>query len=126
VPVVDLCGWGSADSREEATALNRSTGKGRLVALAAETGRTLWERRLPSPDFGCATVSNDVVFTSTLDGTVYAFAARNGSLLWHARMGADVNACPTVVGDVLIVGSGIRRPGGPLPELVAFGLRDAN
>jgi hypothetical protein len=41
-------------------------------------------------------------------------------------MGADVNACPTVVGDVLIVGSGIRRPGGPLPELVAFGLRDAD
>ncbi len=126
VPVVDLCGWGSADSREEAAALNPSTGKGRLVALAAATGRTLWERRLPSPDFGCATVSNDVVFTSTLDGTVYAFAARNGALLWHARMGADVNACPTVVGDVLIVGSGIRRPGGPLPELVAFGLRDAD
>ena len=75
VPVVDLCGWGSATSRQPLTSVVPSRGKGRLVALDAATGRALWVRRLPSPNFGCATVSNDVVFTSTFDGTAYAFAA---------------------------------------------------
>jgi len=51
-----------------------------------------------------------------------AFAARDGRLLWHARLRAGVNACPTVVDDTLLVGSGIRRPGEAMPELVAFAL----
>jgi outer membrane protein assembly factor BamB len=68
-------------------------------------------------------VSNDVVFTSTLNGSVYAFAARDGRLLWHASMGAGVRACPAVVDDALLLGSGIRRIGGTASELVAFALR---
>jgi alcohol dehydrogenase (cytochrome c) len=125
VPVVDLCGWGSAVARQEVTALDASRGRGRLAALDAATGRTLWERRLPSPDFGCGTVSNDVVFTSTYDGTVYALAVSDGAVLWRAQMQAGLNACPAVAGDLLIVGAGMRRPGAahPVPELVAFGLR---
>jgi outer membrane protein assembly factor BamB len=123
VPVVDLCGWGSAVARQQVTSVDPSRGRGRLVALDAATGRTLWERRLPSPDFGCATVSNDLVFTSTFDGTVYAFATADGTLVWRERMRAGVNACPAVVGDLVLFGAGIRRrPGGATPELVAFGL----
>ena len=122
VPVVDLCGWGSATARQELTSLRPAQGKGRLVALDAATGRPLWVRRLPSPDFGCATVSNDVVFTSTFDGTVYAFAAANGKLVWRTRMRAGVNACPAVVGDLVLFGAGAPRSGGVTPELVAFGL----
>lgn len=105
VPVGDLCP-------------SSGNGTGTLVALDANTGHTLWLRRLPSPNFGCATVSNDVVFTATLDGTVYAFAAQDGKLLWHARMRAGVNACPTVVDDTLLVGAGV----GTMPELVAYAL----
>ncbi len=125
VPVVDLCVWGSAVARQEVTALDPSRGRGRLVALDAATGRTLWERRFPSPDFGCATVSNDVVFTSTYDGTVYALAVSDGAVLWRAQMQARLNACPAVAGDLLLVGAGVRRPGAAqsVPELVAFGLR---
>jgi outer membrane protein assembly factor BamB len=122
VPVVDLCGWGSASGRQQLTSLRPSRGKGRLVALDAATGRTLWERRLPSPAFGCATVSNDVVFTSTFDGTVYAFAVADGRLAWRTRMRAGVNACPAVVGDLVLFGAGAPRSGGVTPELVAFGL----
>ena len=71
-------------------------------------GASLWERRLPSPDFGCATVSNDVVFTSTYDGSVYAFAVDDGTLVWHERMRAGMNACPAVVGDLVLFGAGVR------------------
>jgi alcohol dehydrogenase (cytochrome c) len=123
VPVVDLCGWGSAVAQQKLTTVDPSRGRGRLVALDATTGRTLWKRRLPSPDFGCATVANDVVFTSTYDGAVYALAARDGAILWRAKMRAGVNACPAVVGDLLLVGAGVRRPNGATPELVAFALR---
>ena len=101
VPVVDLCGWGSATGRQELTTVVPSRGEGRLVALDAATGRALWVRRLPSPNFGCATVANDVVFTSAFDGTVYAYAAADGELAWRTRMRAGVNACPAVLGDLV-------------------------
>jgi alcohol dehydrogenase (cytochrome c) len=122
VPVVDLCGWGSAISRQAVTDVDPAKGHGRLVALDAATGRSRWTRRLTSPDVGCATVANDVVFTSTYDGTVYAFAVQDGALLWHARMPAGVNACPAVAGDLLLVGAGVKRPDGGPPQLVALGL----
>ena len=124
VPVVDLCAWGSAVGRQELTDLDPSSGRGRLVALDAATGSVLWERRLPSPDFGCATVSNDVVFTSTYDGTVYALSVSDGTILWRATMRAGINACPAVVGDLLLVGAGVRRGNGErsVTELVAFGI----
>ena len=74
VAVVDLCGWGSAIARPNVDSIDPARGRGRLVAINAATGRPIWERRLPSPNFGCATVADDVVFTSTYDGVVYAFA----------------------------------------------------
>jgi outer membrane protein assembly factor BamB len=89
VPVANLCG-----------------GRGRFIALDAASGRTLWERHLFSADVGCATVSNNVVFTASGDGVTYGFATSDGRLLWHARLRANVGACPAVVGDTLLVGSG--------------------
>ena len=122
VPVVDLCGWGSAVSRQTLTDVDPSQGKGRLVALDAATGRVSWERRLAAPNFGCATVANDVVFTATYTGTVLGLDTRDGSVLWRARMRAGVNACPAVAGDLLLVGAGVPGRPGSTPELVAYGL----
>ncbi|HLK45285.1 MAG TPA: PQQ-binding-like beta-propeller repeat protein, partial [Acidimicrobiales bacterium] len=98
------------------TTVNPATGRGELVALDLQTGRRLWRRRLPSPDFGCATVARDVVFTSTLDGTLYAFRAADGGLLWRTRAPAGINACPSVVDGRLFVAAGM----GSTPELVAY------
>lgn len=120
VPVVDLCGWGSAVGRQELTTVDPTKGSGRLVALDAATGMTLWERRLPSPSFGCATVSSDVVLTSTFDGTVYGLRAEDGKVVWRARMRAGVNACPSVDDDLVLLAAGVGRRGA-VPELVAFG-----
>jgi outer membrane protein assembly factor BamB len=122
VPVVDLCGYGSATTRQPVTTADPAKGRGRLVALDGETGRRMWERRFPSPAFGCATVANDVVFTATYDGTVYGLDVRTGRTLWHARMRAGINACPAVVGDTLLVGAGVKLPGRAQPELVAYAL----
>jgi alcohol dehydrogenase (cytochrome c) len=119
-PVVDFCSRGSAYGYESLSKVDPSRGRGELVALDAATGRRLWVRRLPQPDFGCATVADGVVFTSTFDGTVYAFDTRDGSKLWSHRMQAGVNACPALSGDLLVVGSGIPLAGRRTLELVAF------
>lgn len=124
VPVVDLCSKGSATGFESLARLDPTAGRGELVALDAATGRRLWTRRLPQPVFGCATVSRDVVFTSTFDGRIYAMAAGDGTTLWTARARAGINACPAVAGDLLLVGAGSPYPGlkHPVFELVAYGL----
>jgi outer membrane protein assembly factor BamB len=123
VPDVDLCGWGSAVASQNVSTIDPARGRGRLVALDAATGRTLWDRRLPSADFGCAAVSNDVVFTSTYTGTLYALATTTGRILWSAKLPAGINGCPAVAGDMVIVGAGIREHPGDRPELVAFRIR---
>jgi alcohol dehydrogenase (cytochrome c) len=123
VPVVNLCYPENATGIAATTFghLDPATGTGALVALDGKTGRRLWQRRLPSPVFGCATVSHDVVFTSTFDGHVYAFAADNGRRLWSTRTEGGINACPAVSGDRLLVPVGIPRRGGR-GRLVTFGL----
>jgi alcohol dehydrogenase (cytochrome c) len=120
VPVVDLCAVGSATTTEPVTSLKLEKGRGQLVGLDASNGKALWERRLPSPVFGCATVANDVVFTSTYAGVVYAFSTRTGKQLWHATMPAGINACPTVVGNMLVAGAGVRLSPQSKPEVIAF------
>jgi outer membrane protein assembly factor BamB len=120
VPVVDLCGFGSATARQSIDSVDPARGRGRFVALDAATGGVVWQRRLPSPDFGCAAVASGVVFTSTYDGTVYGLGTATGRVLWHTRLPAGINACPAVAGDVLLVGAGVGRPGAR--QLVAFEL----
>jgi outer membrane protein assembly factor BamB len=124
VPVVDLCfpesAYGLSGTKFYAT--DYSKGKGELVALDAGSGRRLWDRRFPSPNFGCATVVGGVVYTATYDGRVYGLSTRDGSILAQARMRAGINACPAVAGHLLLVGAGADHPDFPSPvfELTAY------
>jgi alcohol dehydrogenase (cytochrome c) len=122
VPVVDLCYRENATGGAAASfqRLDPARGAGRLVALDLATGRRLWAEPLPSPDFGCATVVHDVVFTSTYAGFVYALASRDGRRLWSARLPAGINACPSVAGTRLYVAAGVPTHRGGALELVAF------
>jgi len=122
VAVDDLCGWGSATGRQSVTSIDPARGRGELVALDAATGQTLWDRHLPSSNFGCATVANNAVFTSTYAGVAYAFAARNGRPLWHAKLPAGINGCPAVDGNLLLVGAGVVQSRSSRPAVVAFAL----
>jgi outer membrane protein assembly factor BamB len=122
VPVVDLCVPESAITTTPLDQVDPSRGKGALVVLDVATGRRVWSRRFPSANFGCATVANDVVFTSTYDGNVYGLAVEDGRILWRAKLRAGVNACPAVAGDELLVGAGVPRAGS-VEELVAYAPR---
>lgn len=108
VPVVDLCMQGSAIGYQNFALVNYAKGTGEFVALSATTGRRLWDTKLPSPDFGCATVANDVVFTSTYSGNIYGLSVRTGRILWAAHEPAGINACPAVAGNLLIVPAGAQ------------------
>ena len=99
-------------------------GTGQLVALDPTTGAARWTRTFTSADYGAATVSHDVVFTSTLDGKIYALSTKDGSTLWSAQAPAGVNAFPAIDGKLLLVGAaapvkGIKHPSN---ELVAYSL----
>jgi alcohol dehydrogenase (cytochrome c) len=127
VPVVDLCFRESAYATSTAQFLltDYAKGRGELVALDAATGATLWTRRFPAPDFGCATVANDVVFTATYDGRLYALAADDGRILWRARARAGINSCPAIAAGMLIEGAAAPNPGigREHDEIAAYALR---
>ena len=124
VPVVELCAQESATTSKSAFLRPPSQGRGVVDALDAETGKTLWQRQLGSPPFGCATVARDAVIVPTYDGTLAAFSAADGRRLWHARLPAGNNSCPAVGRDLLVVAAGAPYPGiaHPQAEVVAFGV----
>jgi outer membrane protein assembly factor BamB len=124
VPVVELCAHESATTSTSAFLRPPSQGRGVVDALDAETGKTLWQRQLASPPFGCATVAHDAVIVPTYDGRLAAFAAADGRRLWRVRLPAGNNSCPAVGRDLLVVAAGAPYPGlaHPQAEVVAFGL----
>jgi len=123
VPVVDLCVSGSATGYQALSSVDPLQGRGELVALSVDDGRRLWVRRFPAPDFGCATASDGVVFTSTLDGSIYGLDAGTGRTLWHARAAAGINACPSIAGGMLFVAAGVPVGNRRGYELVAYAPR---
>lgn len=102
--------------------LEFTTGSGEMDAVDQATGKIKWRTKLPSIDFGGATVVNDLVFTTTYDGTLYALNKETGSIVWKAKLPAGSNAPVMVVGDTVITGAGVPMSAGQTPELVAFRL----
>ena len=99
-------------------------GRGGLAALDPASGKVLWQNKLPSMDFGAATVANDVVFTSDYAGTVYAFDTQTGKTLWTTQAPAGINSFPAIDGDTLLVGAsttGFSK--NPQFELIAYSLQ---
>ena len=102
---------------------NLRAGRGGLTAFDAASGKVLWQNKLPSMDFGAATVANDVVFTSDYAGTIFAFDTQTGKTLWTKKAPAGVNSFPAIAGDTLLVGAGTTGfDKKPQFELVAYSL----
>lgn len=120
VPVVDLCMRGSAHGYVPLAHVDVRRGRGELVALDATTGRQIWRLRLPEPDFGCATVTGGVVFTSSFGGTLIGVDAHNGRRLVARQLPAGINACPAVAGDKLVLAAGVPLAAGSRLEVEAL------
>jgi alcohol dehydrogenase (cytochrome c) len=79
---------------------------GEMVAVNQDTGTVIWDTPLPSSPFGAATVTNDVVFTTTFKGDLYALDATTGAILFKTPLSAGTNAPVAVDGDYVIAGAG--------------------
>ena len=95
-----------------------ASGTGEMVAIDIATGNQLWATNLPQLALGGATVSNDLVFTTTFTGKVVALSRQDGSIVWTAQLPAGSNATLAIAGDMLLAGAGV----GPGAALVAFEL----
>ena len=95
---------------------------GEMVAVNQDTGAIVWDTPLPSSPYGAATVTNDVVFTTTFKGYLYALDATTGAILFKTPMSAGSNAPVAVDGDYVITGAGAAQPGTQRNLIIAYKL----
>jgi outer membrane protein assembly factor BamB len=95
---------------------------GEMVAIAIATGKQLWATKLPQLPLGGATVSHDLVFTTTFTGEVVALSRKNGAIVWTTRLPAGSNATLAIVGNTLLAGAGLRLAKTQHPVVVAYRL----
>jgi alcohol dehydrogenase (cytochrome c) len=83
------------------------TATGEMIAVNQGTGKIEWDVKLPSSPYGAATVTNNVVFTTTYSGYLYAFNAATGAILLKTPLSAGTNAPVSIDGDYVIAGAGV-------------------
>jgi outer membrane protein assembly factor BamB len=118
-PIVDLPARYQSQSKLK---LNLQAGKGELVALDAASGTILWTAHFPTPAYGAATVSGDLVFTTTFDGTIWALDRTNGQTVWHAKLPAGTNAPLAIAGKYLVTAASFPLAAGQQAQVIAYTL----
>ncbi len=94
---------------ESSKAFDASISKatGEMIAVDQDTGKIIWDDKLPSSPYGAATVTNNVVFTTTYSGYLYAFNAATGAILLKTPLSSGSNAPVAVDGDYVIAGASV-------------------
>jgi alcohol dehydrogenase (cytochrome c) len=100
----------------ETAALFKAAGE--MVAVSQDTGKVIWADKLPSTPYGAATVTNNVVFTTTFSGYLYAFNAATGAILLKTPLSSGSNASVAVDGDYVITGAGVQALNSPHRQLI--------
>jgi alcohol dehydrogenase (cytochrome c) len=95
---------------------------GEMVAVDLDTGQVEWDTKLPSSPYGAATVTNNVVFTTTFHGDLYALNAATGAILRKIPLSAGANAPVIVEGDYVIAGAGVPLSEAQQPQIIAYKL----
>jgi alcohol dehydrogenase (cytochrome c) len=98
----------------------RATGE--MIAVNQDTGKIEWDDKLPSSPYGAATVTNNVVFTTTFNGDLYAFNAATGAVLLRTPLSAGTNAPVAVDGDYVIAGAADAMSKGQQSLIIAYKL----
>jgi outer membrane protein assembly factor BamB len=102
--------------------LQLTKGTGAMVALNVSDGSVKWERDLAQPAYGAATISNDLVFTTTFEGKLIALNRDNGNVVWQKQLPAGTNATVAIVGDTLITAASFPQSAGQKPMIIAYRL----
>jgi alcohol dehydrogenase (cytochrome c) len=99
-----------------------ATATGEMIAVSQDTGKVEWTDKLPSSPYGAATVTNNVVFTTTYSGYLYAFNAATGAILLKTPLSSGSNAPVAVDGDYVIAGAGVQAPKSARQLIIAYRL----
>jgi alcohol dehydrogenase (cytochrome c) len=102
------------------SAVEKATGE--MVAVNQDTGTVEWDTPLPSSPYGAATLTNDVVLTTTFHGDLYALDAATGAILFKTPMSAGSNAPVAVDGDYVIAGAGAALSSTQQDMIIAYKL----
>jgi alcohol dehydrogenase (cytochrome c) len=121
VPVVDVpTTYSSATSPLGTPDFTKAAGE--MVAIDIASGKQLWDTKAAGAILlGGATVSNDLVFTTTLNGGLAALSRKDGSIVWTAQLPTGSNSTLAIAGDTLIAGAGVPRAT-QHPAIVAYRL----
>ena len=77
--------------------------KGLLMAIDADSGRSLWQIKTKLPFTGGPGVSGNLLMMGTQDAEVFAFDATTGTQLWSATVTSEVLAAPTEADGVVVI-----------------------
>ena len=102
--------------------LDFKQGTGAMVALDVKTGAVKWQTTLPQPAYGAATVSNDLVFTTTFDGKLIALSRATGAIVWETQMSAGTNATVAITGDTVLTAASFAAAKGQKTLIIAYRL----
>jgi outer membrane protein assembly factor BamB len=121
VPVDDL-----AETVTSATAAVGSSSflqaTGEMVAISIASGKRLWDTKLPQLPLGGATLSNDLVFTTTLTGDLLALSRSTGAVVWTTKLPAGSNSTLAIAGSMVLAGAGVPLSKQQHPAVVAYRL----
>jgi outer membrane protein assembly factor BamB len=95
---------------------------GEMVAVDQDTGNINWDDQLPSVPFGGASITNDVVFTTTFNGYLYALDTATGAILLKTPLSAGTDAPVTIDHGYVIVGAAVMLSKTQQPLIIAYKL----
>jgi alcohol dehydrogenase (cytochrome c) len=95
---------------------------GEMVAVDQDTGRVTWDDQLPSVPFGGASITSNVVFTTTFNGYLYALDAATGAVLLKTPLSAGSDAPVAIDDGYVIVGAAVQLSSSQHPLIIAYKL----
>jgi outer membrane protein assembly factor BamB len=99
-----------------------ATATGEMVAVNQDTGQITWDDQLPSVPLGGASITNDVVFTTTFNGYLYGLDAATGAILLRTPLSAGSDAPVTIDDGYVIVGAAVVLSKTQQPLIIAYKL----
>jgi outer membrane protein assembly factor BamB len=95
---------------------------GEFVALDLVTGQIKWSAPLPTSPYGGASVTNDLVFTTTFDGKIIAYNTRSGQVAWQSQLPAHSNSTVALNGEYVLAAGGWPMGPGEQAQIIAYKL----
>ena len=75
---------------------------GHVMAIAADSGKTVWSRDIGQDISGAVGIGNGLVLVGTYEGQVFCLAAQTGELKWQAQASSEILSAPQTNGDVVV------------------------